>query len=33
LPLTYLIAPDGSVAKTFTGPITSTDLKKAIAGK
>lgn len=32
LPMTYVIAPDGSVAKTFTGPITATDLEKAIAG-
>jgi thiol-disulfide isomerase/thioredoxin len=31
LPTTYLIAPDGSVAKRFTGPVTSTDLDKAIA--
>ncbi len=31
LPTTYLIAPDGSVAKQFTGPITVTDLEKAIA--
>jgi thiol-disulfide isomerase/thioredoxin len=31
LPMTYLIAPDGSVAKQFTGPITATDLEKAIA--
>lgn len=31
LPMTYLIAPDGSVAKLFTGPITATDLAKAIA--
>ncbi len=31
LPTTYLIAPDGSVAKLFTGPITVTDLEKAIA--
>jgi thiol-disulfide isomerase/thioredoxin len=31
LPTTYLIAPDGSVAKRFTGPITGTDLDKAIA--
>lgn len=31
LPTTYLIAPDGSVAKQFTGPITATDLEKAIA--
>lgn len=31
LPKTYLIAPDGSVAKQFTGPITATDLETAIA--
>ncbi len=31
LPITYLIAPDGSVAKKFTGPITANDLDKAIA--
>ena len=31
LPTTYLIAPDGRVAKKFTGPITDTDLDKAIA--
>lgn len=31
LPTTYLIAPDGSVAKLFTGPITATDLEKATA--
>lgn len=31
LPTTYLIAPDGTVAKKFTGPITATDLDKAIA--
>jgi thiol-disulfide isomerase/thioredoxin len=31
LPTTYVIAPDGSVAKKFTGPITATDLEKAIA--
>ena len=31
LPKTYLIAPNGSVAKQFTGPITATDLEKAIA--
>ena len=31
LPTTYLIAPDGSVAKQFTGPITGADLEKAIS--
>ncbi len=31
LPTTYLIALDGSIAKKFTGPITSSDLEKAIA--
>ena len=31
LPTTYLIAPDGSIAKKFTGPITTGDLEKAIA--
>lgn len=31
LPTTYLIAPDGHVAKRFTGPITDGDLRKAIA--
>ena len=31
LPMTYVIAPDGSIAKTFTGPITATDLEKAIS--
>ncbi|MEP7044328.1 MAG: TlpA disulfide reductase family protein [Dokdonella sp.] len=31
LPTTYLIAPDGTVAKIFTGPITANDLDKAIA--
>ncbi len=30
LPTTYVISPDGSVAKIFTGPITATDLEKAI---
>lgn len=33
LPKTYLIAPDGSVAKEFTGPIMATDLEKAIAAR
>lgn len=31
LPTTYLIAPDGTVAKHFVGPITALDLDKAIA--
>lgn len=31
LPVTYLIAPDGTIAKQFTGPITANDLEKAIA--
>lgn len=31
LPTTYLIAPDGSIAKRFVGPITSADLEKAMA--
>ena len=30
LPTTYLIAPDGRVAKKITGPVTATDLEKAI---
>ncbi|MBX3689564.1 TlpA disulfide reductase family protein [Dokdonella sp.] len=30
LPTTYLIAPDGRVAKKFVGPITVDDLSKAI---
>ena len=29
LPTTYVIAPDGSVAKKFTGPVTPADLEKA----
>lgn len=35
LPTTYLIAPDGSIAKKFMGPVTSQDLDQAItaAGK
>jgi len=32
LPNTYVIAPDGHVAKAFTGPITSKDLDGVIAG-
>lgn len=31
LPMTYLIAPDGRVAKRFLGPITGQDLADAIA--
>ena len=30
LPMTYLIAPDGTVAERFLGPITSAELAKAI---
>ena len=30
LPTTYLIAPDGSVAKKFTGPVTLRELEKAV---
>lgn len=33
LPMTVLIAPDGKVAKTFLGPVTSTDLATAIDDK
>ena len=32
LPNTYLIAPDGHVAKAFMGPITTKDLEAAIGG-
>ena len=32
LPNTYVIAPDGHVAKAFTGPITTKDLDGVIAG-
>ncbi len=31
LPMTYLIAPDGKIAKKFLGPVTSEELGKAIA--
>ena len=30
LPTTYLIAPDGSLAKKFTGPVTAVDIGKTI---
>ena len=30
LPVTYLIAPDGSLAKTFTGPVDGKDLAAVI---
>lgn len=30
LPLTYLIAPDGAVARQFLGPVTSLDIEKAM---
>jgi thiol-disulfide isomerase/thioredoxin len=32
LPMTYLIAPDGKVAKKFFGPVTSAELDALIAG-
>jgi hypothetical protein len=31
LPTTYLIAPDGKVAKQFLGPVTAKDVEAAIA--
>lgn len=31
LPMTYLIAPDGSVARRFLGPVTALELENAIA--
>jgi thiol-disulfide isomerase/thioredoxin len=31
LPMTYLIGPDGAIAKKFLGPITSAELETAIA--
>ena len=31
LPTTYLIAPDGKVAKQFLGPVTAKDIEAAIA--
>ena len=32
LPMTYLIAPDGKVARQFLGPVTARDIETAIAG-
>lgn len=32
LPMTVLVAPDGTVAKSFLGPVTSADLAAAIDG-
>jgi len=32
LPNTYVIAPDGHIAKAFMGPITTKDLENAIGG-
>jgi thiol-disulfide isomerase/thioredoxin len=32
LPTTYLIGPDGSIAKRFVGPITGADLARAVGG-
>jgi hypothetical protein len=29
--MTYLIAPDGTVAKQFLGPVTARDIEAAIA--
>jgi thiol-disulfide isomerase/thioredoxin len=31
LPMTYLIAPDGTIAKQFLGPVTARDIEAAIA--
>lgn len=33
LPMTYLIAPDGTVAKEFLGPVTAADIEARIAAK
>lgn len=32
LPMTYLVAPDGTVAKQFLGPVTAHEIEQAIAG-
>jgi thiol-disulfide isomerase/thioredoxin len=31
LPMTYLVAPDGKVAKQFLGPVTASEIESAIA--
>ena len=31
LPMTYLVAPDGTVAKQFLGPVTAHEIEAAIA--
>ena len=33
LPMTYIIAPDGMIAKEFMGPVTKADLAAVIDGK
>lgn len=33
LPMTYIIAPDGKIAKEFMGPVTKADLAAVIDGK
>ena len=33
LPMTYIIAPDGKIAKEFMGPVTQADLAAVIDGK
>ncbi len=33
LPMTYVIAPDGKIAKAFMGPVTQADLAAVIDGK
>jgi len=33
LPMTYVIDPEGKVARRFLGPVTSADIELAVAGK
>lgn len=33
LPMTYLLAPDGKVARQFLGPVSASDIELAVAGK